>query len=165
MNPGQTYAPLPPAGHQYGWADSETPLGIPGPDSPPGVRVTGPFGVRPHLTRLPNDVVVLTSGRVGLHMWLAQYTEPADFERPSTIPWADFNLAVHHNRYFGHDPQRRFAAPFVNSSDGQGAHESTSCERPLHPFAGWLVCVRLTEFACRRGDDCVAGHKLGSVDL
>jgi hypothetical protein len=57
-----------------------------------------PFGVDPQLERVPGSnnsgLLVLTSGRVGLHAWIGagSAADPLSAQR-----WSDFNIAAHHN--------------------------------------------------------------------
>ena len=62
--------------------------------------------VSPRLATLPNGLMVISSGRVGLFAWVSQ---------DSAKTWASWNLAVHHNSYFT-DPHKRYSEAFVRGS-------------------------------------------------
>ena len=94
-----------------------------------------PTGVEPKIERLPNGLLVISAGRPGLYMWVAEdpttgsgsFTATgagantagsgAAFAQP--LEWTGFNVAAHHNAAFG-DTSLHF------SSDTPGGDETTS---------------------------------------
>ena len=67
-------------------------------DIRPGVST-----VSPRLATLPNGLMVISSGRVGLFAWVSQ---------DSAKSWVPFNLAVHHNLHVS-EPAQRYSQAFV----------------------------------------------------
>ena len=51
----------------------------------------GPFGVEPKIVKLPNGLLVISTGRQGQFLWVAD--DPPE-------SWTPWNVAAHHNRNF-----------------------------------------------------------------
>ena len=51
----------------------------------------GPFGVEPKILKLPNGLLVLSTGRLGQFLWVADAPPQA---------WTSWNVAKHHNDHF-----------------------------------------------------------------
>ena len=51
----------------------------------------GPFGVEPKILKLPNGLLVLSTGRLGQFLWVADDPPQA---------WTSWNVAKHHNDHF-----------------------------------------------------------------
>ena len=85
-----------------------------------------PSGVEPKIERLPNGLLVVSSGRPGLYVWAAKDPTSAGAAGASVPPtvalplaWHGFNLADHHNSAYN-DSSLHF------SSSTPGADETTS---------------------------------------
>ena len=65
----------------------------PPPPPPPWSR--GPKGVEPRSAVAPSGRLVVVSGRDGLFAWSAHA------DKLVSGPWTEFNIAAHHNSYFG----------------------------------------------------------------
>lgn len=77
---------------------------------------TVPSGVEPKIVRLGNGLLVVSSGRPGIYIWIAQdptakWMHGSNVEDPHTITmqWHGFNIAAAHNLLY-HDTDLHFSS-------------------------------------------------------
>ena len=115
---GRTWTPAQPlSGGRRGEEGEESASPIP----------SAPIGVEPKLGRLNNGLLVVTAGRPGLYLWVAE--DPTARRRAGAggagsnltapLTWQGFNIAAHHNAAVT-DPALRY------STDTPGSTETTS---------------------------------------